>query len=85
MTIPYNVGIAIYVYNPAYFNKLLQVKAEVEKALLAKYGKEAFTVTRIRESEKYENYSLGIFIVVPEKSEMYTELKEVKESASGNI
>ena len=83
MTIPYNVGIAIYVYNPDYFNKLLQVKTQVEKALIAKFGKEAFEVTRIRESEKYENFSLGIFIVVPEKTEMHVELKEVEESASG--
>lgn len=82
MTLPYNVGIAIYVYKQEYFNKLLQVKAEVEKALIAKFGKEAFEVTRIKTSEKYENYSLGIYIVVPDKSEMHIELKEAKESAS---
>jgi len=77
----YNVGVVIYVYNPDYFDKLLQVKTEVEKALIAKFGKEAFTVTRIRKSEKYENFSLGIFIVVPEKTEMHVELKEVREDA----
>ena len=74
----YNVGIAIYVYKQEYFDKLLQVKAEVEKALIAKFGKEAFEVTRIKKSEKYENYSLGIYIIVPEKTEMHVELKEVK-------
>lgn len=82
MTLPYNVGIAIYVYNPEYFDKLIQVKAEVEKALIAKFGKEAVTVTRIKESKEYENYSLGILINVPEKTEMHIELKEAKESAS---
>jgi len=83
MTIIYNVGVVIYVNFPENFNKLLQVKGEVEKALIAKFGKEAVTVTRIKESREYENYSLGIFINVPEKTEMHVELKEVKEDASG--
>lgn len=66
-----------------YFNKLIQVKNEVEKALIAKFGKEAVTVTRIKESKEYENYSLGIYIVVPEKTEIQPiELKEVKADAS---
>lgn len=82
MTLPFNVGIAVYCYRTEYFDKLMQVKIEVEKALIAKFGKEAFEVTRIKKSEKYENYSIGFYIVVPEKTEMHVELKETKDNAS---
>lgn len=80
MTIVYNVGVVVYVNFPTEFDKLLAVKAEIEKVLLAKYGEEAVTVTRIKKSEEYENYSLGIFINVPK---MHIVLKEAKEDDSG--
>ena len=78
----YNVGVVIYVNFPTNFDKLMQVKNEIERALIAKYGEEAVTVTRIKESKEYENYSLRILVNVPEKTGMHIELKETKDNDS---